>query len=306
MPVRMCERSMMNAMGCFMRPRGSWKRGLPLLAFVATVFSAAAETMNPPTFTNAPAAIAPARMVAESTHRPVEVAQTSASSPRGFDESAFRIVAERNIFNANRSGGQVRLSSSRRPARVESFTLVGTMAYEKGAFAFFDGSSSEFSKAVKTGGVIAGYKIVDVLVNAAKLEADGKIIELPIGSAMRREDEGTWRLGEAADGNAGTTYAPSRESSHSSRHDSNGRSSRTSGREPGLNNGSGSEAPTTANANSSNGQPESSARSKPDKKDFNREEKQERKELKKELKMDAQSESEVLKRLMERREKEAQ
>src|SRR5262245_38315845 len=62
------------------------------------------------------------------------------SGPAKLDESAFRIVSERNIFNANRSGGTVRSTSSRRPVRVETFALVGTMAYEKGVFAFFEGS----------------------------------------------------------------------------------------------------------------------------------------------------------------------
>lgn len=70
------------------------------------------------------------------------------------------------------------------------------MAYEKGAFAFFDGTSSEFAKVLKTDGVIAGHKIVDILADAVKLEADGKTLELVVGSAMRREDEGTWHPGE--------------------------------------------------------------------------------------------------------------
>jgi len=116
-----------------------------------------------------------------------------------LDDSAFRIISERNIFNASRSGGQVRLST-RRPARVESFTLVGTMAYEKGAFAFFNGTSSEFTKVLKAEGVIAGHRLVDILTDAVKLEADGKTLELAVGSAMRREDEGTWHPGEAATG----------------------------------------------------------------------------------------------------------
>jgi hypothetical protein len=141
----------------------------------------------------------------------------SASSRQ--DDSAFRIVSERNIFNANRSGGQVRLST-RRPTRVESFALVGTMAYEKGAFAFFEGSSSEFTKVLKTDGVIAGHKLVDILADAVKLEADGKILELPIGSAMRREDEGTWHPGESVAGSASFSATSSRDGSasdHSSR-----------------------------------------------------------------------------------------
>jgi len=119
------------------------------------------------------------------------------SAPAKLDESAFRIVSERNIFNANRSGGTVRANNTRRPARVDSFALVGTMAYEKGAFAFFEGSGSEFTKVLKPGGVIAGYKLVDILANSVKLEIDGQITDLAIGSGLRREDQGAWKVSDA-------------------------------------------------------------------------------------------------------------
>lgn len=253
-PVKMCERSIMNVTGRVVRPCGVFV-GLQLFA-VATAVSVFAETTNTPSIANAPA-------VTESRPRTGETPPLPATGSRSFDESAFRIVAERNIFNANRSGGQVRLPS-RRPAQVDSFTLVGTMAYEKGAFAFFNGSSSAYSKVVKASGVIAGYKVVDVLANAVKLEADGKILELPVGSAMRREDEGTWYLGDAVAGNSGSSYAANSE---------NGHSSRSSRRESGSDNGPGAEsAPKpTANTSSSNA-----------------------------------DQSEILKRLMERREKESQ
>ncbi|MCU0783549.1 MAG: hypothetical protein MUF81_05775 [Verrucomicrobia bacterium] len=291
----------MNAMGHVVRPSGMLKHGLQLIAVAATAFSVVAETTNDPAITNAPAATAAAPLVTETAPRPREAAPASASSPRRLDESSFRIVAERNIFNANRSGGQVRLSSSRRPARVESFTLVGTMAYEKGAFAFFEGSSSEFAKAVKTGGVIAGYKVVDVLANAVKLEADGKILELPIGSAMRREDEGAWHLGDGVADSGGSSYVSTRESSpssRSSRSDSGGRSSRSSRRDSVSAGGHESESvtkSTTANSNSSADQSE-----------ILKLEKQDKKDSKKESKLDSKMESEILKRLMERREKESQ
>lgn len=123
-------------------------------------------------------------------------------APSRLDESAFRIVSERNIFNANRSGGQVRLSSRRAP-RVESFTLVGTLAYDKGAFAFFEGSSSELTKVLKPDGIIAGHKLVDILADGVRLEADGQITDLAVGAAMRREDEGAWRRGDAVASSSG-------------------------------------------------------------------------------------------------------
>jgi hypothetical protein len=178
------------------RVKAKLQTGLLALLTITGVFTTVAETTNSPA-TNA----LPAR---------------AASAPQKLDESAFRIIAERNIFNAERIGA-VRIASSRRPARVESFKLVGTMAYAKGAFAFFEGSSSELTKVLKPDGVIAGYKLVDILTDAVKLEADGKILELSIGSAMRREDEGTWRPGEAVAGSATSSFASTRENSDSNR-----------------------------------------------------------------------------------------
>lgn len=144
------------------------------------------------------------------------------TAPPKPDESAFRIIAERNIFNANRSGGRVQLAT-RRPTRVEIVTLVGTMAYARGAFAFFDGSSAEFSKALQANEVIAGHKLVDVLADRVRLEADGKQFELPVGSALRREDAGAWLVAEAG-GGTGSNFSSGRND------DRNGDSSSRSGR----------------------------------------------------------------------------
>ena len=203
----LCEGNGVNA------AHQGWQACLVTLLLAAVGFSAVAQSTNNSASTNAPIASAPANSTSivpsQATSAQAPPAQVASAPSRGraaaspSDDSAFRIISERNIFNANRSGGQVRLSS-RRPARVEGFTLVGTMAYAKGAFAFFDGTSSEFTKVLKTDGVIAGHKVVDILTDAVKLEADGKILELPIGSAMRREDEGTWHQGEGLAGNGGS------------------------------------------------------------------------------------------------------
>jgi hypothetical protein len=183
--------------------RQGWQTCLVTLMLAAIGFSAVAQNTNISASTNVPTPATPAQaspaQTASTQALPAQVASgpsRDSSIASRLDDSEFRTISERNIFNANRSGGQVRLSA-RQPARVESFTLVGTMAYAKGAFAFFDGTSSEFTKVLKTDGVIAGHKLVDILTDAVKLEADGKIVELPIGSGMRREDEGAWQEGES-------------------------------------------------------------------------------------------------------------
>jgi len=256
-PVKMCERLSMNVTQRVIG-RSVVFFCLPFLV-VAMAVPVVAETTNAPTSTNS------AAVAGSAPQQPAEKSALPALGSHDFDQSAFRIVVERNIFDANRSGGQVRLPS-RRPSRVESFTLVGTMAYDKGAFAFFNGSSSEYSQVIKAGGVIAGHKVADVLSTGVKLEADGKILELPIGSAMRREDEGTWHLGNDATGGNGSSYASNRENDYSSRSSRSGRSDSRS-----ENQHESGSAPTATSSSTSNA-----------------------------------NESEILKRLMERREKESQ
>jgi hypothetical protein len=276
--------------------RHHWQAWLVALLVMAAGLSCAAQTTRgaasstdtaaqstnvaaQPTNIAAPSAtvaLQPATVAAQPTSPP----PTTASAPppvesaaQGFDESAFRIIAERNIFNANRIG-PVRLSS-RRPSVVETFTLVGTMAYEKGAFAFFQGSSSEFTKVLKPAGLIAGHKLVDICANSVKIEVDGKEFELPVGSQMRREDEGTWQVAEARGG--GDNAAPGTNGEPSSR---NGRSDR--GRD--YSRSRGDSRPSGArDERAESRSPAPAAASSPN-----------------------VNQDEVLKRLMERREKESQ
>lgn len=264
---------------------------MALLAMVAGLAGAAQMTNGVAASTNSAVAAAPATNVAarvtSGTAAPAAVARPStnpppatasaspplASAATSLDETAFRIIAERNIFNANRSGGTVRLST-RRPSVVESFTLVGTLAYEKGVFAFFEGTSSEFTKVLKPAGIIAGHKLVDVYVNSVKLDVDGKEIELPLGSQMRREDEGTWHVAEARGGSGAVSNGEADSASRYSRSDRSRESSR-SRRDGGSSSARGarseSSSPAPAQTSSSNA-----------------------------------NQDEILKRLMERREKESQ
>ena len=279
---KLCETASVNAtrLAATVRARVCWssipqfaglspnllKHGLQLIAGLALVigFSAPAQSTN----SSAPMITAPSL--------PPRVE----SSAQGSDETAFLVITEQNIFNANRSGGKVVLPSQR-PARIEYFTLVGTMAYEKGVFAFFEGSNAEFTKVMKANGVIAGHKLMDIYASSVKIEADGKEIELPLGSQMRREDEGTWHLAETS---GGSDYASSRNGNSASR-DSSSRNSRpgrsgdssSRSRREGESSRGRNENPAETSSKSSSNTSTSSA-----------------------------DQAEILKRLMERREKESQ
>lgn len=126
------------------------------------------------------------------------VAAKPAVPPTALNYEAFSMVADRNIFNQNRfprsSRGTANTNVVRRTPKIDSLTLVGTMDYEKGKLAFFDGSSSQFKKAVKVGDSVGSFKLLDVTPSQVKLAADKAEMELKIGQALRREDDGEWQV----------------------------------------------------------------------------------------------------------------
>jgi hypothetical protein len=101
--------------------------------------------------------------------------------------------------------------------------------------------------------VIASHKLVDIQTDSVKLEAGGKIVDLPIGAAMRREDEGAWQLGEAVASTGNSSYVTSRENGDSNR----------SGRNRDRRNGSDSERSSESNRTATTTTPSSAATDSP-------------------------------------------
>jgi len=128
-------------------------------------------------------------------------AQETNSASR-LDYTAFRIIAERNIFNQNRSRGSGRNGSRSRQdrrVRTDAFALRGTMSYEKGRFAFFDGTTSDYRKAVQADDTIAGFKVAAVGSDSVKLESKGKQIQLQVGMQMKKQEQGDWEVASGAE-----------------------------------------------------------------------------------------------------------
>jgi hypothetical protein len=115
------------------------------------------------------------------------------------DYSAFKIITDRNIFNSRRyarSGPAPKQETTQRTP-VDSFTLLGTMSYEKGLFAFFDGTRSDFRKAAKPGDTVGGYKVDSIEQSKVKLVSGTNALDLPVGMQLRKDDEGSWKLAAA-------------------------------------------------------------------------------------------------------------
>ena len=122
-------------------------------------------------------------------------AQSTNRAAGRVDYSSFRGISERNIFNASRSGGRVATTREvRRPARVDTVTLVGTLQSGNGWVAFFDGSGADYRKALNAQGRIAGYTITQVAFNSVQLETKDKKLSLRVGHSLRRENGGEWKV----------------------------------------------------------------------------------------------------------------
>ena len=133
--------------------------------------------------------------------------------------SAF--ITDRNIFDPNRVPHFTSSDTPYRrpPTRIinrsaPALTLVGTMSYEKGMFAFFNGNTDELKKALQVGQQIAGYTIVEILPGSVKLETADTKKQFPmrVGDAMRKEG-GKWVFGDVGDLSGGTGAAAATESS---------------------------------------------------------------------------------------------
>ena len=171
----------------------------------------AVPSLSVPGSTNAPGTNTPARRPSRrssrrpersgiSDWRPSGRSSSGAASTNGpskSDYAYFQLVNDRNIFNPARVPNRPdrpRSTETRRTPKVESLSLVGTLRYEKGIFAFFDGTSPEFRKALKSGDTVGGHRILSVTDSTVRLVVKDAAVDLKVGSQLRREDEGDWTL----------------------------------------------------------------------------------------------------------------
>jgi len=120
---------------------------------------------------------------------------SAASQPtNGTDFASFQVISQRNIFDPNRVA-HTRFNSSRAGARVaDSFSFLGTMSYEKGNFAFFDGTSPDFRKVLELDGDIAGFKVTALAPKSVTLLSGTNEMVLPVGTQVHRDDDGHWMV----------------------------------------------------------------------------------------------------------------
>jgi hypothetical protein len=131
------------------------------------------------------------------------------NGPATLDYAAFKVIVDRNIFDPNRFPHSGPRPIASKPKSFDSLTLCGTMTYEKGTFAFFDGTSSEYKKVLKLTDSIAGYKVANIAPNSVKLVSGTNELELSVGAQLRREEEGPWLLSSQSTSYAATPASTS-------------------------------------------------------------------------------------------------
>jgi hypothetical protein len=118
-------------------------------------------------------------------------------------------VTDRNIFDPARqphytSGPRPRVRRTRN--ETPGIVLVGTMSYEKGWFAFFNGNSTELKKALQTGGTIADYTVSAISPGRVQLQSADKKqqLDLKVGDGLHQEN-GKWVLASSGEVPAAAT-----------------------------------------------------------------------------------------------------
>lgn len=152
-------------------------------------------------------AVAADAKTARPKHAPAATAPTAATAAT-FD--SFRIIDERNIFNPNRIG-RSRSSADAPQVHADTISLVGTMRYEKGLFAFFDSPDANYRKALHEGETIAQYTVKRITPDGVELTRDKNQLSLKITDQLRRPDGSDWTL---VAGGAARSDAPAADSAN--------------------------------------------------------------------------------------------
>jgi hypothetical protein len=154
--------------------------------------------------------------------RPATAASKSRpDKPVKMDEGfkSFAIITERNVFNANRHAADApapvaTAPKPARPPKVEAFALLGTLISERGAVAFFDGTSTAYRRAVEPGDQLGSHTVAAIEHDRVTLRDGDRELCLPLKMQFRREGEGEWLLAALPDGFQPTAPPPGQVFAH--------------------------------------------------------------------------------------------
>ncbi len=122
---------------------------------------------------------------------PAAAASGAVAPADGFD--AFRLIAEKNIFNPNRVG-LTRAAPEARPPRVDTIALVGTVELDGRRAALFDSAEAAFRKTVREGETIADFTVAKITPAGVDLAREGRTQPVRVTEQLRRPEGGEWSV----------------------------------------------------------------------------------------------------------------
>jgi len=125
---------------------------------------------------------------------PTRAAAPAPGAPATTGFETFRFIGAWNIFNPNRVGHP---DDGPPPPQIETISLVGTMQYDKGVFAFFDSADRNYRQALHEGDEIAQFKITHITADRVDFIRDSKPVSLAVGQQFRRPPGGEWTVAAA-------------------------------------------------------------------------------------------------------------
>ena len=136
----------------------------------------------------------------ESSPAPADTApKTPAPSSAPWSFEHFRLLLQRNIFDPARRPAPSAERKKRPPKpRSERLTLTGAICYGGRAFAFFDGSQSDWHGVFSPGDQVAGWTVARVDSRGVRLEREAETRELRVGESLVRRGEEPWRVTQVA------------------------------------------------------------------------------------------------------------
>jgi hypothetical protein len=123
-------------------------------------------------------------------------AQASKPVSSRLVSSAFDIVENRNIFDQYRRP-TVTPPEPAKPvftSEPDYIACVGTMQYEEGSYAFFEGNRPAYTRVLASSNSIAGWRVVAIEPNSVTLATVSNELRLPVGARIRQDPGGRWRL----------------------------------------------------------------------------------------------------------------
>ena len=125
--------------------------------------------------------------------------EAKAAPPKRPEFDAFRILIDRNAFDATRSSKAKREAQENAdapPPPAQTLRLLGTWIDSENASALFEGDGASPREGVKRGGTIAGYNVEDIRTDAVVLRKDQATIELRVGAGLEKGKDETWSVVE--------------------------------------------------------------------------------------------------------------